>query len=260
MRRKLAPDSKTFALVRRLLSRKLNFVKNEVLVEKFAALSTPLVFDAAVRLKIPLRAAPSDIGPVIPGSRAAGRVLPAKHFGSVDVFLEAMEAAETGDILVIDNGNRRDEGCIGDLTALEARAAGLAAIVVWGTHRDTRELRQIGFPIWSYGTCLAGPLRLDPRDADALSCARFGDFEVRRNDLVFADDDGCVFVEDAFVEQLLDTARDIWERERAQADAIRSGETLRSQLRFADYLAKRATDPSYTFRQHLRKLGGAIEE
>jgi regulator of RNase E activity RraA len=260
MRRNSRRIHKTFALVRRLLSRKLNFVKNETIAERFAALSTPLVFDAAVRLKVPIRVAPSGIVPVIPGTRAAGRVLPAKHFGSVDVFLEAMEMAEAGDVLVIDNGNRRDEGCIGDLTALEARAAGLAAIVVWGTHRDTPELRQIAFPIWSYGACLAGPLRLDPREVDALRCARFGDFEVQNPDLVFADDDGCVFVDSASVEQLLDTATNIWQRERAQADAILSGETLRSQLRFSEYLTKRTADPNYTFRQHLRKLGGAIEE
>ena len=235
-------------------------MKNEALAEKFAELSTPLVFDAAVRLKLPIRIAPAGIVPVTPGMRAAGRVLPAKHFGSVDVFLEAMENAETGDVLVIDNAGRRDEGCIGDLTALEARASGLAAIVVWGTHRDTPELRQIAFPIWSYGSCPSGPQHLDPRDDAALRSARFGDFEVQSNDLVFADDDGCVFIDGTSVEQVLETARKIWERERQQANAIRSGETLRSQLRFSDYLAKRAADPNYTFRQHLRKLGGAIEE
>lgn len=235
-------------------------MKNETLAEKFAELSTPLVFDAAVRLKLPIRIAPAGIVPVIPGMRAAGRVLPAKHFGSVDVFLEAMENAEAGDVLVIDNAGRRDEGCIGDLTALEARASRLAAIVVWGTHRDTPELRQIAFPIWSYGSCPSGPQRLDPRDPGALRSARFGDFEVQSNDLVFADDDGCVFIDAAAAEKVLETARTIWQRERAQADAILSGATLRSQLLFAEYLAKRAADPDYTFRQHLRKLGGAIEE
>ena len=235
-------------------------MKNELLLERFAELSTPLVVDAAVRLKIPLRLAPAGIVPVIPGARVAGSALPARHYGSVDVFLEAMQTAEPGDVLVIDNGGRTDEGCIGDLTALEARASGLAGIIVWGTHRDTPELRQIGFPIWSYGTCPAGPQRLDRREESALRSARFGDFEVSMQDVVFADDDGCIFVARASAEDLLTTARTIWRREREQAEAIKAGKTLKSQLRFAEFLERRAADPSYAFRQHLRKMDGAIEE
>ncbi|HMG04321.1 MAG TPA: hypothetical protein VK581_02595 [Chthoniobacterales bacterium] len=235
-------------------------MKNQRLVESFAELSTPLVADAALRLKIGLRIARSGLSPVIPGCRLTGRALPARHFGSVDVFLEAMETSDPGDVLVIDNSGRKDEGCIGDLIALEAQASGLAGIVVWGTHRDTPELRQIGFPVFSYGSCPAGPQRLDPRDESALQSARFGDFQVERDDAVFADDDGCVFVAIDAVSELLTTARAIWQRERAQADQIKKGRTLRDQLHFADYLAKRSADSSYTLRQHLRQMDGAIEE
>ena len=46
--------------------------------------------------------------------------MPARHYGSVDVFLEALSSAGPGDVLVIDNGGRTDEACIGDLVALEA--------------------------------------------------------------------------------------------------------------------------------------------
>jgi len=235
-------------------------VNNRALSEKFADLSTPLIADAALRLRLSIRIAPFGIRPVIPGNRLTGRALPAKHFGSVDVFLEAMQTAEHSDVLVIDNGGRLDEGCIGDLTALEAQASGLSGIVVWGTHRDTPELRQIGLPIFTYGSCPSGPQRLDPRTDDALRVARFDEFEVAKNDIVFADDDGCLFAPAEAAEKLIATARKIWQTERKQADRIKAGETLREQLRFADYLKKRSTDPAYTFRQHLRDIGGAIEE
>ena len=237
-----------------------NQTDNHWLGQQFAELSTPLIADAALRLRLPLRMAPFGLGPILFGSRLAGYALPVKHFGSVDVFLEAMAAANPGDILVIDNGGRRDEGCIGDLTVLEARASGLAGIVVWGAHRDTPELKQIGFPVFSHGSCPSGPQRLDQRTEDALRIARFGDFEVRRADAVFADDDGCVFITGDQIEQLLIVAREIWQTERRQAQRINAGETLREQLDFAGYLKKRSSDLDYTFRQHLRDGGGAIEE
>lgn len=235
-------------------------MNNSKVIEAFKALSTPLIADACLRLKLPLRLAPPGIRPVLPLQRVSGRVLPVRHYGSVDIFLEAMGMAGPGDVLVIDNGGRLDEGCIGDLTALEAQASGLSGIVVWGTHRDTLELEQIDLPVFSYGTCPAGPRRLDPAPVDALLTAQFGDYEVGKEDFVFGDLDGVLFVPADRVEEVLSIARSIWQREREQADAVRAGRKLRDQLRFEEYLAQRAVDPAYTFRKHLRALGGAIEE
>jgi regulator of RNase E activity RraA len=163
-------------------------------------------------------------------------------------------------MLVIDNGGRADEACIGDLTVLEAQAAELAGIALWGCHRDTAELLRIGFPVFSYGVYPGGPLRLDAREPEALTAARFGTFTVTNADVVFADIDGVVFVESQYVEGVLTAASRLAQTERRQAQNIEAGTTLRQQLQFDAYLARRAADPGYTFRQHLRSIGGAVEE
>src|SRR5262245_10437011 len=228
--------------------------------DAFSELSTPLVADACLRCDVPLRPAPAGIAPVVAGQRVAGRVLPARHACSVDVFLEAFVGAAPGDVLVVDNGGRADEGCVGDLTVLEAEAAGVSGLVVWGLHRDTPELVEIGVPVFSYGRFPPGPVRLDERDADALASARFGPHVVTAGDAVFGDDDGVLFVPADRADQVLATARQIWRKEREQARRIREGDTLRRQTAFEEYLAQRAVDPAYTFRRHLRRVGGEIEE
>jgi 4-hydroxy-4-methyl-2-oxoglutarate aldolase len=226
----------------------------------FSRLSTPHIADACVRLGLPVRTAPPGIRPLLAGSHSAGRATPVRHYGSVDIFFEALGLAQPGDILVIDNSGRMDEGPVGDLIALEARACGLAGIVIWGCHRDTAELERIGLPIFSYGSCPAGPQRLDPRERDALVTARFWEFLVDGRDAVFADADGVLFAPGQRSEEILSEAETIWQTEQRQAEALRAGTRLCDQLQFDEYLAKRNADPAYTFRRHLRDIGGAIEE
>lgn len=104
-------------------------------------LNTPHVADAIMRLGLPVRQAAAYIAPLWEGTHLVGRALPAQHAGSVDVFLEAFELSRPGDVLVVDNGGRDDEACVGDLVTLEAAQAALAGIVIWGLHRDPRTAR-----------------------------------------------------------------------------------------------------------------------
>ena len=235
-------------------------MENREIQNIFSRLSTALIADACVRLKIGLRLAPVGTRPVISGVRVAGRVLPARHRGSVDVFLEAMKESKHGDVLVVDNEGRTDEACVGDLTVLEARAWGLSGLVVWGCHRDTADLVRIGFPVFTYGSNPAGPTRLDKRESSDLLSARWDGFSVDNDDVVFADDDGVVFVSANRVEDVFKVAESIRKMERQQAEKIGSGKKLSDQLDLEGYLAKRESDPSYTLRKHLRARGGAIEE
>lgn len=227
---------------------------------RFASLTTAHLADACIRAGIPVRCAPARMHAVIPGSRLAGRVVPARHAGSVDVFLEAFEDAAPGGVLVVDNGGRLDEACVGDLIVLEARAAGLAGVVVWGLHRDTAEIREIGLPVFSLGAIPTGPLQVAAGSPDALDAAAVGGWTVGSGDLVLGDDDGVLFIPADAAGKLFTLADAIHHTERQQAERIRAGESLRSQVQFDSYLARRREDPSLTFRSHLRAVGGAVEE
>jgi regulator of RNase E activity RraA len=225
---------------------------------RFAALTTAHLADACLRARVPLRCA--LLHAVLPGSRLAGRVAPARHVGSVDIFLEALEGTGPGDVLVVDNGGRLDEACVGDLVVLEAQAASLEGMVVWGLHRDTADIRAIGLPVFSLGALPAGPQRLDARPPDALASAAVAQWTVTGADLVLGDDDGVLFVPAARAAELFTIAETIRDTERRQADQIRAGVSLRRQLQFDRYLARRDQVPSLSFREHLRSVGGAIEE
>jgi hypothetical protein len=105
-----------------------------------------------------------------------------------------------------------------------------------------------------------GPLRLDPLPANALESANVGEWTVTREDVVLGDEDGVIFIPADRAGELLDLAESIHATERRQAELINSGTTLREQVRFDAYLAARKERPSLTFREHLRGVGGAIEE
>ena len=146
------------------------------------------------------------------------------------------------------------------VVALEVQAAGLEGIVIWGLHRDTADIRAIGLPVFSLGAIPTGPFRLDARAHDALESAVVGDSEVSREDLVLGDEDGVLFLPSPQAEEIFTLAETIRDTERRQAERIRAGASLRSQVQFRAYLAKRENTPSLSFREHLRTVGGAVEE
>lgn len=223
------------------------------------ALPTAPVCDALARLGLPLRTLPANLVAVTDATAVAGRARPVRHAGSVDLLFEAIDASDPGEILVIDNEGRIDEACIGDLVVLEAKLAGLAAVVVWGLHRDELVLREIGLPVFSYGRSAVGPSVMRARPEKALLSARLGEITVTTNDVVVVDVDGGVVVELEHWAAVSDAAAQIVATEKRQSAAMREGRSLREQLDFATYLERSRTDPDYDFRTHLRSVGGAIE-
>ncbi|KUM42216.1 MULTISPECIES: RraA family protein [Micrococcaceae] len=235
-------------------------MESEQLHRIYLDLTTPHVADACMRVGVPVRTAPPGTVPLWNGTHLVGRVAPARHVGSVDVFLEAIDIASPGDVLVVDNGGRLDEACVGDLVTLETKNAGLSGILIWGLHRDTGELTSIRLPVFSLGASPVGPQRLDARGEDALTAARSGEHCVSSADFVLADDDGVLFIPLEHAAEVAAVATTIRDTERTQAARMHHGTTFRTQARLGDYLEARSADPDFTFRQHLRAFGGEIEE
>jgi regulator of RNase E activity RraA len=234
-------------------------VENSDLRARFATLTTAHLADGCLRAGVEVRCAPPATRAVKDGWRLVGRVLPAQHVGSVDVFLEAFTTARPGDVLVADNAGRLDESCVGDLITLEAREAGLGGIVIWGLNRDSVDITAIGLPVFSLGRIPTGPLFIGQRVDDALTTARVGEWTLTSADLVAGDEDGVLFFPADRADEIFGHAETIRDTERAQAVSIAAGTSLRAQVKFSAYLEARAQDPALTFREHLRTVGGEIE-
>lgn len=219
--------------------------------------TTAHIADACLQLELPVRPGRAGLVALLPQVRVAGPVRPVVHAGSLDVLLEAIGAAAWGSVLVVDDNGRLDEGCFGSLLAGEALAAGLAAVVIDGAHRDSAAVRALGLPLWSRGRCPIGPREPRRRHTTALDAATCGPTTVTREDAIFADEDGVVFVAIAECPRVIEAARSIAVHEMSRAGRIEGGQPLREQLRLSEFIARRAADPDYTFKQHVQRLAGS---
>lgn len=150
-------------------------------------LTTPHLADACARLKIE--------SPVRPSRNSGAGALRSCRWSGASCASQRKRCTVSGGhpgvlegetYSLIDNEGRRDEACIGDLVALEASLAHLSGIIIWGLHRDTPELLQLGLPIFSMGSFPAGPRRPDRRSAGDLSSVQIGDWRIQ-GDIVAAD-------------------------------------------------------------------------
>ena len=137
----------------------------------------------------------------------------------------AMALAKLGDVLVIDGKGDQTAALMGTIMVLGCKAIGIAGIVVDAPVRDSLEIIELGYPVFSAGTNPNGPTKFVPgRIGWPVSV---GGIAVNSGDLVVGDADGVVFIEREKVQSLLGAARKKTDEEAKRMDGLRRKENLR---------------------------------
>jgi RraA family protein len=137
----------------------------------------------------------------------------------------AMAIAQPGDVLVIDGKGDLNSALMGAIMMNQAKAIGLAGVVIDGAVRDVLEIREMGFPVFAAGTNPNGPTKLVPGRVNWPISA--GGHPVNPGDLVVADADGVVVIEREKAASLLGPAEKKVADETKRIQGILRNEQLR---------------------------------
>lgn len=199
------------------------------LIERLERLDTCAVSDALDHLH--LRGAVIGIRPMWPCPKIAGRAITVKIVPAGltrpehHLATPAVEAAEPGDIIVVDNAGRTDVSSWGDILSNAAQVKGIRGVVIDGACRDVDSSRDIGFPVYARGGVpVTARGRIIQESFNTL--IQCGGVQVRPGDLLIADWSGVVFVPQERAEEVIETAERIVEREAAMVQAVRAGRSV----------------------------------
>lgn len=156
----------------------------------------------------------SRIKPIDPESSFVGSAFTVVCAPRDNLMLQvAIHYAQPGDVLIVSAGELSEAGMFGDVLGNACKAKGIAALVTDAGVRDTRELRELGLPVFSGSVSIKGTVK---ETLGALNQPIvFGGELIRPGDIVKGDADGIVVVrrEEAREVAELSAARDANEAE-----------------------------------------------
>lgn len=192
-------------------------------IEAFKRIATASVSDALQGLGVHGYVS-SEIR-LITGTKIVGPAMTVKEGPSTESVppqhaLEAIDSAEPGSVMVIDNDGEPNVAAWGGLMTAGAVARGLAGVVLDTGVRDVEEItRDFGFTVFARSTSPATTVGRF-KTLSSGEPVTIGGITVNQGDLVVADRDGVVIVPRDLVDQTLTAAQDIEEREREQTKLI----------------------------------------
>jgi 4-hydroxy-4-methyl-2-oxoglutarate aldolase len=143
----------------------------------------------------------------------------------------ALVEAPPGSVVIADAGGRSDGGYFGELMALDASKRGLAGAVVVGSVRDIRQIEALRFPL--FFKSLRPESCVKERVASVGEPIHVDGVGIATGDMVLADADGIVIVEQARWPEVHARAMEVMEAEAEIEAALRSGRHLADVLSLA---------------------------
>ncbi|MCZ3374907.1 4-carboxy-4-hydroxy-2-oxoadipate aldolase/oxaloacetate decarboxylase [Rhizobium sp. AG207R] len=136
----------------------------------------------------------------------------------------AINYAKPGDIIVVSAGEYEEAGSFGDVLANACLAKGIGGLVTDTGVRDTLQLRELGFPVFSLSVCIKGTVK--ETIAAVNDPVIVGGEIINPGDIIIGDADGLVIVRR---EEAQDVARLSQARDEAEAryiEAYKQGKSV----------------------------------
>lgn len=173
----------------------------------------------------------SDIKPLVDHFKLAGRAVTVRlPDGENGAVLEAIRAANEGDILVIDAKGNTNRAVAGDFVISLAKGIGVQGFVVDGVIRDIAAIRELDFPVFSLGTTVAAGNKNGGGKVNIP--ISIGGVTVHPGDYIIGDVDGVVVVPQEDVERIVMAAEAKLEKDevRAQEAHVNGKESILAYL------------------------------
>ena len=144
---------------------------------------------------------------------------------TVHLISPVIASISSSDRILVISGGTHGISCWGDILANAAKVKGIRGSVINGMSRDIEGSESIDYPVYGRGITMISARNRLIQIASGTT-VQIDDVAVNEDDYVIADRCGTVFVPESRIEEVLDLAERIAERQNGMVQAVRAGQSV----------------------------------